>query len=243
MRQIAAHGERACSLPPGQSLTSGPKITLSRSGLDFIDSEIAEKNKHFLALNPKKEKKRFETFYQNDNYTLPLIRDLIRDQSPPTTGRPRLASSSSNLNPQLIDDQKNTSVYGAKTLNPQKRDLPLAKSLYGAIHQSFLSGTAAKQIQDIVLKKKGGLMRQFTMAKCPKLTTTCLCRTHLSCPAHDVPFKNSSWTLKAKNPNSPTKFTQKSPKNPDEKMSKINLLDPNFESKIFLEQFFANFLE
>jgi hypothetical protein len=58
-----------------------------------------------------------------------------------------------------------------------------------------------------------------------------------------VPFKNSYWTLKARNPNSPTKFTQKSPKNQDEKMSKINLLDADFESKIFLEQFFASFLE
>jgi hypothetical protein len=240
MRQIAAHGERACSLPPGPSLTSGPKITLSRSGLDFIDSEIAEKNKHFLALNPKKDKQPFYTSYHNDNYTLPLI----RDQSPPATGRLRLGSSSSNLNPQLIDVQKNTSVYGPNTLNPQKCTSPLTKSLYGALHQSFLSGTAAKQIQDLVLKKKkGSLMRQFSMAKCSNLTPTCLCRTHLACPAHDVPFKNSSWTLKSKNSNLPTKFTQKSPENPDEKMSKINLMDPKLDSKIFLEEAFASFLE
>jgi hypothetical protein len=58
-----------------------------------------------------------------------------------------------------------------------------------------------------------------------------------------VPFKNSSWTLKAKDPNSPSKFTQKSPKNPDEKMSKMIPLDPNFESKIFLGTVLARFLE
>ena len=153
MQQIAAHGERDRSLPPGRSLSSGPKITLSRSGLDFIDNEIAEKNKHFLASNPKKDNQPCKTSHTYDKQSLPLIRDFS-----PSLTRLRLGTPTSNLPAEPTDDgQQRGCPYG-----PQSSP---TKSMHGSFVSSLLVGAAAKQIGDLVLPKpKGTLIRQFSEA-------------------------------------------------------------------------------